>query len=186
MHTHLSCRRAACFGAALVLGTPGAFAGDASTLEVAVNTFQNSTATGGAQMTVDAKGPVTIGDTVELPGFAFNVYDVDLTANSVTLTLVADLAKLQITQYDETTFDRYYISLDAPVDSARLSDATHADFAATVDIIAPGTALSTAGAFVQGMASEFSFDTGGLLITIGDGTDLTKIKADGGALTVDF
>ncbi|CAN0603859.1 unnamed protein product, partial [Ectocarpus sp. 12 AP-2014] len=90
----------------------------------AVNFFENGQATGGNPMTVDAKGPVEITDAVELPGFAFAVYDVDATPNSVTMKLVAQLEKLQITLYDDTTFDRYYFAFDAPVDSAELADTT--------------------------------------------------------------
>ena len=63
-------------------------------VSLAVNFFENGQATGAAPMTVDAKGPVQITDAVELPGFAFQVYDVDFTANSLTMTLIAQLENL--------------------------------------------------------------------------------------------
>jgi hypothetical protein len=101
-------------------------------------------------------------------------------------TLIAQLEKLQITLYDDTTFDRYYFAFDKEVSSAELSDMTDANFAADVEILAPGTTVSSKGAFVDGMATDFTFENGGILITIGAGTDLTKITANGGSLTVNF
>lgn len=158
----------------------------ADTVEQALNTFQNDKATGGAAMTVDAKGPVAITESVELPGFAFKVYDVDVSSDSLTMTLVAQLEKLQITQYDSTTFDRYYYAFDQQVSEATLSDKTDDYFSASVQLIAPGSGVSTAGAFVEGMPTEFTFDKGGILITIGDGTDLGMVSEHGGSITVDF
>ncbi len=173
------------FASVVALAAP-ASADMANTVNNAVNSFQNGQATNGAQMTVDAKGPVEITDAVELPGFAFQVYDVDFTSSSLTMTLVAELEKLMITEYDDTTFDRYYFEFDQEIASASLSDATDENFAASVDLIAPGTTITTAGAFVEGMASEFTFENGGIVITVGEGTDLNKISANGGSLTVDF
>ena len=69
---------------------------------------------------------------------------------------------------------------------AKLSDVTDANFSAKVEAIAPGTTVSTAGAFVDGMPNEHMFENGGLLITIGEGTDLAKILANNGSLTVEF
>ena len=163
-----------------------AFAESPETVAQAVNFFENGQATGGNPMTVDAKGPVTITDDVELPGFAFAVYDVDVTSNSLTMKLVAQLEKLQITLYDDTTFDRYYFAFDMEVTSANLSDTSDENFNATVEIVEPGTTVSSKGAFVDGLGTEFTFENGGILITVGEGTDLTKILANGGALTVNF
>ena len=173
----------AAIASALVLTACGA---EPTTVEQAVNTFQNSMATGGGAFTVDVQGPAAITDETELVGFAFGTYDVDATASSVTLTLVADLDQLQITQYDSSTFDRYYFSFDAEIGAAEISDATHPDFSATVELIEPGTSVTTDGTFVEGLATDFTFETGGFLITIGDGTDLTPIREDGGSLTVEF
>jgi hypothetical protein len=161
-------------------------ADSAGTLVQAVNTFQNAKATGGAAMTVDAKGPVDITDAVELPGFAFQVYDIDIAKDKLTMKLVAALEKLQITQYDETTFDRYYFAFDKNVSQAEISSETDDNFSATVELIEPGTQVSTEGAFVDGMPKQFTFENGGMLITVGEGTDLTKISEAGGALTVRF
>ena len=175
------------FAAALLAMAPFAATADtAATTATAVNFFQNGQATGGAPMTVDAQGPVEITDAVELPGFAFHVYDVDFTPNSLTMTLVAELENLQITLYDDTTFDRYYFAFDEQVTSAEISDMTDANFSATVEIIAPETSVSSAGAFVDGLATDFTFENGGILITVGEGTDLTAIAANGGSLTVNF
>ena len=168
------------------IGAVPAAADTAQTGSQAVNQFQNAQVTGGNPLTVDVKGTVAISDEVELPKFAFAVYDVDFTDESLTMTLVADLEKLQITQYDDTTFDRYYYAFDHEVTSAELSDMTDKNFKATVEIFEPGTSITTAGAFVDGMATDFTFENGGLLITIGAGTDLTKVTEAGGSLTVEF
>lgn len=158
----------------------------AGSLNQVVNTFQNGEATGGAQMAVDAKGPVAISDDVELPGFAFHVYDVDATGNSITMTLVADLEKLMITNYDDTTFDRYYIELDRTVSSAEVAASSDENFSATIEILEPGATLAAAGAFVEGLASDYTFENGAILVTVGEGTDLTKIAKNGGSLTINF
>ena len=163
-----------------------AVADSAKTLNQAVNFFQNGKATGGQPFTVDAKSSIAITDKVELPGFAFHVYDIDVTGKSLTMTLVAQLEKLQITLYDDTTFDRYYFAFDHEVTSAELSDATDENFHASVEVIAPGTKVSSAGAFVDGLATDYTFQNGGILVTVGEGTDLTKIKDNGGSLTVNF
>jgi len=171
--------------AALSMTALPAMANGATTVQ-AVNFFENGQATGGNPMTVDAKGPVDVTDAVELSGFAFGTYDVDATENSITMTLVAQLENLQITLYDDTTFDRYYFAFDHEVTSAEIADATDENFAATVEMIAPGTTVSSMGAFVEGLPTEFTFGNGGLLITVGEGTDLTKISENGGSLTVNF
>ncbi len=170
---------------ALVVAGP-TFADMSGNVSQAVNFFQNGKFTEGKPFTVDAKGPIEISDEVELPGFAFHVYDIDFTANSLTMTLVAELEKLQVTLYDDTTFDRYYFAFDQEVSAAELSDQTDENFAASVEIIAPGTKVTANGAFVDGLPTEFTFDNGGILITIGEGTDLSKISENGGSLTVNF
>ena len=179
----------ALFAVATLVLAGGCSSGDADTASIvnqAVNTFQNSQATGGTASTVDVKGPADITDAVEFPGFAFSVYDVDVTGNSVTMKLVAQLENLQITLYDATTFDRYYFEFDQRITEATLSDATDENFAATVKLIEPGATVTTAGTFVDGLASEFTFENGGILITLGEGTDLTKITENGGSLVVNF
>lgn len=172
--------------AALTLAALPVAADGFGTVTQAVNFFENGQATGGNPMTVDAKGPVEITDAVELPGFAFAVYDVDVTPDSLTMTLIAELEKLQITSYDDTTFDRYYFAFDAPVTSATLADSTDENFIATVEVIEAGATAKSMGAFVEGLGTDFTFENGGILITVGEGTDLTKITENGGALTVNF
>lgn len=184
--TYQSVLRAALVaGAALTLAGPAA-ADSPSAVSHAVNFFQNAGATGGKAMTVDAKDSVAITDEVELPGFAFHVYDIDFTTSSLTMTLVAKLEKLQVTQYDDTTFDRYYYAFDKEITEAELSDVTDENFKASIEILKPGTKVSSSGAFVDGLPTDFTFENGGILITIGDGTDLTKITENGGSLTVNF
>jgi hypothetical protein len=180
---HLPALALAC---STVFAAAPSFADSVTSVSQAANFFQNAVATGGKPFTVDAKGPVAISDDVELPGFAFQVYDVDFTSSSVTLTLIAELEKLQVTLYDDTTFDRYYFAFDQQVKSAALSGDTDENFKASVEMIEPGTTVSTAGSFVDGLPTEYTFAEGGILITIGDGTDLTKISANGGSLTVNF
>lgn len=170
----------------LSLAAMPAVADTVSTVAQAVNFFENGQATGGNPMTVDAKGPIEITDAVELPGFAFAVYDVDVTNNSLTMTLIAELERLQITLYDDTTFDRYYFAFNEEVTSVELSDTTDDNFSATVEMIEPGTSVSSIGAFVDGLPTDFTFENGGILITVGEGTDLTKISENGGSLTVNF
>lgn len=174
------------YAATTVFVAGPAFADTAGSVSHAVNFFQNGEFTGGAPMTVDAKGPIEISDEVELPGFAFHVYDIDFTANSLTMTLVAQLDKLKVTLYDDTTFDRYYFAFDQEITSVELSDTTDENFKASVEIVGPGTQVSSKGAFVDGTPTEFTFDKGGLLVTIGEGTDLTKILDNSGSLTVNF
>lgn len=169
----------ASFGVSALADTP-------ENLSQAVNFFQNAKATGGMPYTVDAKGPIAITDEVELPGFAFQVYDVDITTSSLTMTLIAKLEKLQVTLYDDTTFDRYYFAFDQEITSAELSDESDENFKATVEIVEPGMQVTSSGSFVDGLPTDFTFDKGGILITIGNGTDLTKISENSGSLTVKF
>ncbi len=157
-----------------------------TTVNQAVNSFQNAMATMGAAATVDSQGPIAISDGVELPGFAFGTYDVDVTADSLTMTLIADPANLMITMYDDTTFDRYYYEFDAEITAAEIADSTDPSFAATVEILEPGTTVMTDTSFVKGLLTEWTFENGAILITIGEGTDLNEISANGGSLTVEF
>ena len=156
------------------------------TVSQAVNFFENAKATGGAPFTVDARAELPINDEVELPGFAFKVYDVDFTPSSLTMTLTADLEKLQVTLYDKATFDRYYFAFDKTITSAKIADSTDESFKAMVEIVSPGTQISSKGTFVDGLPTDFTLDNGGILITIGEGTDLTKIKNNSGSLTINF
>jgi len=170
--------------ASTVLTAGTALADKPEEVSHAVNFFQNAKATGGEPVTVDAKSSLKITDDVELPGFAFQVYDVDITESSLTMQLVAKLEKLQITLYDDTTFDRYYYAFDKEIFAAELSDKTDENFKASVEILKPGTQVSSKRSFGEGVPTEFTFENGGILITIGEGTDLTKITENSGSLTV--
>lgn len=174
----------ALLGAAALCATVGtAGAATLSSVDQAVNIFASGAVTGGAAFTVDVAGPVAIGRSVELPGFAFGTYDVDATANSVTMTFVNDPANLGIAVYDASTVDSYFFEFNEQIGSASISSAT-LGFAATVQTIAAGTAASSVGSFVPGLATAFTFDKGGILVTIGEGTNLNTVGT-GGFLTID-
>ena len=135
-------------------------------------------------MTVDAKGPATIGAEVEFPGFAFGVYDVDATPSQVKMTLATDPSSLQVATYDSDTSDLYYYEFDREVESASISSAAEG-FVANVDIVAPGEVVTTQGAFVDGLATSYTLSNGGILVTIGEGSSLRTV-GQGGSLTVDL
>lgn len=155
-----------------------------SAVDQAVNIFQSGSVTNGAPLTVDVGGPTTIGDEIEFPSFAFGTYDVDVSANALTMTFVNDPANLGIAEYDASTVDLYYFAFDRRISSTSLG-ATTSGFVATVEVIAPGATASSVGSFVPGLATAFSFPNGGVLISIGEGTNLNTVGT-GGSLTVDL
>lgn len=161
--------------ATLALGLSGVGASAASVTEIveAVNIFTSGVVTGGAPLTVDAQGPVAITDAVELPGFAFGVYNVDAAASRVTLEFARDPSTLGIAQFDASTVDQYYFEFDRPLGGAVLSADSNPNFAATVELVAPGATASSVGAFVAGAPTAFTFENGGFLLSIGEGADLT-------------
>ncbi len=174
----------AILGAAVICGSvSSADATTLSSVDQAVNIFQSGAVTGGAAFTVDVGGPVAIGTGVEFPSFAFGTYDVDVSTNNLTMTFVNDPAALGIAVYDPSTIDSYFFEFDEQIASASISDAA-LGFAATVEVIAPGLTASSVGSFVPGLATAFSFDKGGILVTIGDGTNLNTVGT-GGFLTVE-
>lgn len=162
----------------------GVQAGPVSMVEQAVNIFASGPVTGGAPFTVDAKGPTAIGGGVEFPGFAFGTYDVDVSSNSLTMTFVNDPANLGIAEYESTTVDSYYFEFDKRIASASLASFTPG-FAAVVQIMAPGAMASAAGSFVPGLPTSFDFGNGGVLVLIGDGTNLNTVGT-GGSLKIDI
>ncbi|MEM6293555.1 MAG: hypothetical protein AAGA54_19940 [Myxococcota bacterium] len=109
-----------------------------------------------------------------------------MTADSITMTLVANPADLMITMYDDTTFDRYYYAFDQEITAAALGASTDENFSATVEILEPGTTVTTDTSFVKGLPTEWTFENGAIAITIGEGTDLNEISSNGGSLTVEF
>lgn len=177
-------RHATLFVGAVAISATAAFADDATSVNQAVNVFVNADVTKGVPMTVDAKGPATIGAGVEFPGFAFGVYDVDAAPGTIKMTLATDPSKLQVGTYDANTRDLYYYEFDMEVASATISDAADG-FVATVEIMTPGEALTTQGAFQDGLATDFTFAKGGILVTIGEGSALRTV-GKGGSLTVDL
>ncbi len=164
--------------------TPFLFPASATEVKQAVNAFNDPGATTGVPFTVDVKGPATIDDAVEFPGFAFGTYDVDASPSQLMMTLATDPATLQVATYGNETRDVYYYEFDLPVASARISGATEG-FAAAVEIMDPGTTATTEGTFVDGLATSFTFENGGIMVTIGNGTDLGMV-GQGGSLTVDL
>lgn len=172
-------------GALFSISSVGLYAANmANEVNQAVNVFINAKVTKGVPMTVDAKGPVSIGSDVEFPGFAFGVYDVDASPSQVKMTLATDPSKLQVNTYDSETRDLYYYEFDREVSTASISDAADG-FIATVEIVQPGDTLSTEGAFADGLATSFTFKNGGILVTIGERSSLRTV-GKGGSLTVDL
>ncbi|MEM1373422.1 MAG: VPLPA-CTERM sorting domain-containing protein [Pseudomonadota bacterium] len=151
-------------------------------VEQAVNIFTSDSVTEGAPLTVDVGGPVPIMAGTEFPGFAFGTYDVDVSGDSIEMTFVNDPGSLGISVYDASTVDQYYFEFDREIVSAALG-ATTTGFAADVEVIAPGTMASSVGGFVPGAPTDFTFENGGVLISIGEGTDLNLVGT-GGSLTV--
>lgn len=171
--------------AAMITGSAvAAHAASVTQLDQAVNIFASGSVTGGAPFTVDVAEDTAITDGVELPGFAFGTYDVDVSADSITMTFVNDPSNLGISVYDVTTVDFYYYEFDQRLASASISALTEG-FAASVELIAPGAMASSVGAFVDGLGTEFTFANGGFLVSIGEGTDLNQVGT-GGSLTIDF
>lgn len=154
-------------------------------LENVVNSFQDGGVTGGAQFTVDAASNVVIGAGTELSGFAFGTYDVDATQTSITMTFVNDPNALGIANYNATTFDRYFFEFDKLLSSASINAASNPNFAASVQLITPGTVFNFDGVFVPGLPTSYTAVNGGFLLTIGDGTNLFNV-GQGGSLIVDF
>ncbi len=170
--------------AAIDFVTPILFPAAPEVVTQAVNFFDSPAVTSGMPQTVAVSGPATIGDEVEFPGFAFGVYDVDATASQVTMTLATDPNALQVANYDNDTKDFYYYAFDIPVATARISGATEG-FAANVQILPAGATATAGGTLVPGLATSFSFENGGILVTIGNGTNLTSV-GQGGSLTIDL
>lgn len=168
--------------AAIALISGGAYASSVSTVEQAVNIFTSGSVTGGAPFTVDVGGPTPIVPGTEFPGFAFGTYDVDVSSNAVKMTFVNDPSNLGIAVYDASTVDRYYFEFDREIAAASFASFT-TGFEAMLEIIAPGTMVSSVGGFVPGAPTDFTFANGGVLISIGQGTNLNTVGT-GGSLTV--
>ncbi len=104
-----------------------------------------------------------------------NFYDVDVSANSITLTLVinSDAADLIL---PAERFDRYYIGFSTNyVTSAELTGTAEPNEFATVSILPAGYFLSVEDQFVTGITVTVEFVNGRLSIEFCEGTDLTNI-----------
>ncbi|MEM9320241.1 MAG: VPLPA-CTERM sorting domain-containing protein [Pseudomonadota bacterium] len=179
--------------AVAVFAAPIAQAATLSNLSQAFNTFQANAFPGltdSLQVSVDQSGGAAIGAGVEIPGFGLGTYDVDVAPDALTMTLAADPNNLGLAVYDSATFDRYFYSFDIAVASASVDASTNPSFAASVEVIAPGTVFDFDG--VLGfpgvdptLPTSFAMPNGGILITIGDGTNLFDVRT-GGSLRVNI
>lgn len=160
--------------------TPASFLGDTVTV---ANTFEDATLTGGAQTIYGLSQPTPISDPeVELPNY-INFYDMDFSANSLTMTLVnnSDAADLVL---PENRFDRYYVGFASnTVTSVTLNGTDELNEFATVSVLPAGFTLEASDLFDTGIAVPVDFSQGGILVELGAGTDLTNT---GVTVTVNF
>lgn len=160
--------------------TPTSFLGDTVTV---ANTFEDATLTGGAQTIYGLSQPTPISDPeVELPNY-INFYDMDFSANSLTMTLVnnSDAADLVL---PENRFDRYYVGFASnTVTSVTLDGTDELNEFATVSVLPAGFTLEASDLFDTGIAVPVDFSQGGILVELGAGTDLTNT---GVTVTVNF
>ncbi len=152
-------------------GTTVSFLGDSVTV---ANTFEDATLTGGAQTIYGLSDPTPISDPeVELPNY-INFYDIDVSENTITMTLVnnSDAADLVL---PEGRFDRYYVGFASnTVNTATLASTVGLSEFASVTILPAGFSLEAQDLFGTGIPVPVDFGQGGLLIELGAGTDLTN------------
>lgn len=90
------------------------------------NTFESAAITNGAELAIEELFQVpagslaavaNVGAAVEFPAYLLNLYDIDLSANSITFTLVAQAGDPTYGNLFRTletgTTDRYYLTFDA-------------------------------------------------------------------------
>ena len=155
--------------------------GDSATV---VNTFQDPVFTGGVQTTFGKiGGPEIITDDVEFPNF-IGFYDIDISDTSLTMTLVDNSQAADLILPDDR-FDRYYIEFDtSTIASASLNGLSELNEFATVEVLEPGFVLDTpVDIFETGISTPIQFETGGLLVQLGPGTDITNL---GVSANIDF
>lgn len=112
-------------------------------------------------------------DAVELPNY-INFYDIDVSANTITMTLVNNVDAADLILPAER-FDRYYIGFSAnTVSSAQLTGTSALNEFATVSLLPAGFTLNAVDVFETGIMVPVEFAQGGLLIELGAGTDLTN------------
>lgn len=108
-------------GCLLITACPSLMAAPITAATNAHNTFQADAFPGltdGRELSVDQAGTVAISAGIEYPGFGLGTYDVDLSADGLTMTLLADPNDLGVAIYDDQTFDRYYIEFNRPLATA--------------------------------------------------------------------
>lgn len=160
--------------------TDAAVVGDVVT---ASNTFENPDFTASAQTIFGFSNA-----TVVEPGVEFNefvgIYDVDITEDSLTMTLVSNEG-LSFLEYEAGTFDRYYFGFDSNVvDSASIgSGDTQLTNGMTVGLMAPGFELDVADLFGTGITVPIEYPNGGFFVEFGEGTNLETL---GVSTTIDF
>lgn len=162
----------ALFAAAAValIGT-AAQAATFSTVSV-YNTYENPAATGGVEVGTFFYEDVAISDTEVEVDDIFNLYDIDVTGNELTFTVIDntdDTADI----IEADTYDRYYIEFDEAILSYTV-DVLLSDVNAVVTEIAAGTSYTWFNV-VLGELQTVEFENGGLIVEFGPGTDLTRV-----------
>ncbi len=145
--------------------------GDSAT---AVNTFQDSVITGGIETVFDFAGPELVADDIEFSAFA-SLYDINISDDSLTMTLVDNSVVASLVS-PAGRFDRYYIGFDSNiVTSASLDGSDELNEFANVEVLEPGFSLDIADLFDIGIPVPIEFENGGLLVELGEGTDVTNL-----------
>ncbi|NEQ72237.1 MAG: calcium-binding protein [Okeania sp. SIO2C9] len=147
------------------------------------NTFEDATITSGVQAVFGLSDPITVVDPgVELSNF-IGFYDIDISDDGLTMTLVDNSGATDLVIPDDR-FDRYYFEFDtSTIASASLDGLSELNEFATVQVLDPGFVLDASDIFGTGISTPIEFETGGLLVELGPGTDLTNI---GVSATIDF
>ena len=149
-----------------------------------VNTFEDAQITGGVQTVFGLDGPATILEPgVEFPSF-IGFYDVDISDNSLTMTLIDSSQAFDLI-LPSGRFDRYYFGFDSStITSASLDGLAGLNEFATVEVLPPGFQLNFVDLFNTGIPVEpIEFDNGGFLVEFGEGSDLSNL---GGSAQINF
>ena len=144
----------------------------------AVNTFEDAAITGRIETVFDFAGsePVDPVGSIEFPAFA-SLYDIDISDTSLTMTLVDNSVVASLVS-PPGRFDRYYLGFDnSIVTSASLDGSEGLNEFANVEVLAPGFSLDAADLFSTGISVPIEFENGGLLVELGEGTDVTNLGA---------
>ena len=147
------------------------------------NTFEDSVLTGGVEALFQVGPDDWIHpDKVEVPKFPKflppmkgdpndGMYDIDLTRESITFTLVDGTGGTDLVIPDGR-FDRYYFDMLYEIEYARIVS-TSPDLKATVEVIPPRS-LTDGPVDLFGLGIDpIEFANGGIVVSFGGGTDLT-------------